>query len=244
MGYAVVSCHVEQPLDDRCWSLLSALRARCPGGFRIAALLRPPHAEAGEDGERWLVRARTAAEHGPVGHHTHFVGPRHARPAEPGPQHAERVRREAEWLRSRGLELRLFCGGGWYMDEDVARVLAELGYADCTATSFRPGYLGPDAPRLELADPAWLLVGGDRLLALPSTHSLGMAARATLAGALPELVHVYFHDTDLLNPLRRLALAVTLRALSLRATPTDLDQLAAEVAAAAPEIPFSAACAP
>jgi hypothetical protein len=130
------------------------------------------------------------------------------------------------------------------MDEGVARVLAELGYADCTATSFRPSYLAPGAPRLSLTEPAWLqLAVGTRLLALPSTHSLGMAARAALSPKrLPRLVHVYFHDTDLLSFLsfsRRLALGATLLALSRRATPTDLQRLAAEAADGAPEVAFS-----
>ena len=132
---AVVSCHVERPLNDECWRLFASLQERRPGGFRIAALMRPPAAEAGEDESRWLERAREAARHGPFGHHTHFVSPSHARPHSPGLEHAERVRREAGWLRERGLTPTLFCGGGWYMDADVAETLAELGYADCTATA-------------------------------------------------------------------------------------------------------------
>src|SRR5207245_1465282 len=70
--YGVVSCHVERPLDDECWSRFVAVQARRPGGFRIAALMRPPDAGAGEDEERWLARARAAAERGPLGQHTHF----------------------------------------------------------------------------------------------------------------------------------------------------------------------------
>ena len=151
--YAVVSCHVERPLDDDCWRRFSRLQERRPGGFAIAALLRPPDADAGEDAELWLERAREAAERGPLGHHTHFVGPAHARPAAGGAEHAERVRREALWLREHGLEPRLFCGGGWYMDEDVASVLAELGYADCTGTAFVPSYLDEGAPRLSRREP-------------------------------------------------------------------------------------------
>ena len=90
-------------------------------------------------------------------------------------------------MREHGLEPRLFCGGGWYIDEDVAAVLAELGYADCTATAFVPSYLAEDAPRLSAESPAWLsLPDGERLLELPSTHSLGMAARAA-AGSLPDV---------------------------------------------------------
>ena len=37
------------------------------------------------------------------------------------------------------------------------------------------------------------------------------------------LVHVYFHDTDLLDRRRELGLRIGLRVLALRRTPTDLD---------------------
>ena len=50
------------------WALFAALQERRPGGFRIAALMRPPDAEAGEDEQRWLARAREAAARGPFGH--------------------------------------------------------------------------------------------------------------------------------------------------------------------------------
>ncbi len=223
--YAVVSCHVERPLDDACWAVFSRLQAHRPGGFAIAALMRPPDTEAGESEALWVARARIAAAHGPLGHHTHWGSPGQARPVDGEP--AERVRNEAAWLRERGLTPRLFCGGGWYMDEGVAATLAELGYADCTATAFRPSYLQPGAPRLALAEPAWLRVGGRRLLELPTTHSLGMDLRATVR-ALPGHVHVYFHDTDLLNRTRRLALGAALAALGRRRTQVDLSQLTAE----------------
>lgn len=235
--YAVVSCHVEMLLDDRCWAAFSDLQAKRPGGLRIAALVRPPDpAEAGAEA-RWIERAREAAAHGPLGHHTHFGGPEQARPREGSPEPAERVRREAAWLREAGFEPRLFVAGGWYMDERVAALLAELGYADCTATAFRPRYLPPGAPRIGLAEPAWLRIGEQRLLELPTTHSLGMAARAAL-GPLPRHVHVYFHDTDLLDRRRRLALEAALAVLGRRRRPTDLERLADDVATAAPELAF------
>jgi hypothetical protein len=220
--YAVVSCHVERPLDDRVWTRFEALAAARPGGFRIAALVRPPDAEAGEDERLWLERARRAAELGPLGHHTHWGGPGQARPL--GGETADRVTREGTWLRKAGLQPTLFCGGGWYSDENVAEAVAELGYADCTPTSFRPPYLADGAPRLHLEGPAHLeLPSGRRLLALPSTHSIGMLLRALPRRLDEPLVHVYFHDTDLLDRRRALALRTGLRVLALRRTPTDLD---------------------
>src|SRR5213080_3911008 len=99
--YAVVSCHVERPLDDRVWTRFETIAAARPAGFRIAALMRPPDAAAGEDEALWLERARRAAELGPLGHHTHWGGPEQALPVSgarhvPGTEDvpAGRVRRE------------------------------------------------------------------------------------------------------------------------------------------------------
>jgi hypothetical protein len=231
-GYsALVSCHVERPLDDRCWELLSSLRRR----FAVAALLRPPDEAAGERWEPWLGRARAAARLGPLGHHTHWTSPTHARPL--GGDPAARVRAEAQRMRAEGLEPRLFCGGGWYIDERVAETLAELGYTDLTATAFRPSYLRPGVPRLSLAEPARLrLPSGALLPELPATHSLGMLARGVL-GRLPGHVHAYFHDTDLLDRRRRVALVAALTVLRRR-------RPAGTFAADGPELPFSAAWSP
>jgi hypothetical protein len=232
--YAVVSCHVEQPLDDATWRCFCAFQRARPGGFRIAALLRPPHED--EDSARWLDRAREAAGRGPLGHHTHWTSPSHARPTDGDP--SQRVLDEAAWLRREGLEPRFFCGGGWYMDESLAAALADLGYVDCTATAFRPSYLDDEAPRIGLDAPAWLRLGDRRLLELPSTHSLGMAVRAA-ASALTSHVHVYFHDTDLLDSRRRSALRAALAVLGRRRASIDLEQLAADVADRAPERDFA-----
>ena len=69
-----------------------------------------------------------------------------------------------------------------------------------------------------------------------------MALRAALDPApLPEIVHAYFHDTDLLSASRRLALVVALRVLARRRRPTDLERLADRVSAEAPELLFGPA---
>ena len=184
--------------------------------------MRPP--AAGEDEELWLERARAAQSLAPLGLHTHWTAPDHARPAGGNP--AEVVREQAEWLRSAGLEVELFCGGGWYLDLGVARVLAELGYTDCTATAFKPSYLERDAPHVQLEEPAWLDVGdGRRLLELPTTHSIGMLARGALGPLRRQVVHAYFHDTDLLDGSRTAALRIGLMFLGLRRTATDLREL-------------------
>src|SRR5437868_4415338 len=99
-GYAVASCHVERPLDDRVWSRYRALLQRRPAGFSIASLMRPP--AAGEDDALFVERAREAAALGPLGHHIHWTSPTHARPTAPDP--AAAVLREGAWLHEHGLE--------------------------------------------------------------------------------------------------------------------------------------------
>jgi hypothetical protein len=243
--YAVVSCHVERPLDDRVWRLFSQLQERAPGRLRIAALMRPPAPEEERERETFLARAREAAARGPLGHHTHFTAPDHARPVE-AEGAGERVLVEGTWLRDNGLEPTLFCGGGWYMDAEVAAAVASLGYTDCTATCFRPGYLAPGAPRISAAGPTWLeLENGSRVLELPTTHSLGMLASAAVSprGLREPVVHAYFHDTDLLDRRRSAALRIGLALLGVRRSASDLEHVAAAVSAEAAAVPFSEAAA-
>jgi hypothetical protein len=212
--YAVVSCHVERPLDDAVWARFAALQERRPGGFAIAALIRPADGAAGEDETRWLARAREAAARAPLGHHTHWTSPTHARPTGPGT--GERVLAEGRRLRELGLTATLFCGGGWYTDAEVAEACAELGYADCTPRAARPPYLPGGAPWAELAAPARIaLPSGGALRALPTTHSLGDLARTLLRPwSLPPYIHVYFHDTDLLDRRRRALVSALLPLLA------------------------------
>ena len=214
MRAAVVSCHVERPLDDRAWAKFARLQLRRPGGFRIAALMRPPEAAHGEDEVAWLSRARAASARGPFGLHTHWTSPDHARPT--GGDAAARVREQVDWLRARGLEPRFFSGGGWYTDDDVQEVVSEAGLVDCTATTFSLPY-GAEAR----------VVDGPAPGLLPATHSLGMLLRAR---ALPDYVHVYFHDTDLLDRRRAAGVEFGLRALALRRPAADLDSFSAAFA--------------
>ena len=195
MPAAIVSCHLEQPLRDAVWERFAAFRQARPAGFAVIALMRPPDPAHGEDVERWLERARLAALEGPFGLHTHWTSPSHARPT--GGDPAQRVLDEARWMQANGLEPRFFCGGGWYTDDAVRGAVRELGLVDCTERGGRPA-------------------AG----ALPTTHSLGQLARAVL-GPLPDYVHAYFHDYDLLDPVRRSALAWSLRLLGVRRPQLD-----------------------
>src|SRR5207247_129347 len=101
-----------------------------------------------------------------------------------------------------------------------------LGGGDGTATACQPGYLEPGAPHLQLDEPAWLELGsGKRVLELPTTHSIGMLARGLLGPFRHQVVHAYFHDTDLLDRRRAAALRVGLTFLSLKRGATDLREL-------------------
>ena len=224
----MVSCHVERPLDDDVWKAFASLQERRPGGLAIAALLRPPDAAAGEtDEERWLSRAREAAARGPLGHHTHFTSPTHARPT--GGETGERVRREGAWLRARGVGATLFCGGGWYTDRTVALACAELEYADCTPRRTRPSYLDDRAAWAQLDEAARIDVGTLALAAVPTTHGVGDLARSLARPGLPHRVHAYFHDTDLVDSRRRRAIVAVLGVLGRRRPPADLDAIAATI---------------
>jgi hypothetical protein len=142
-------------------------------------------------------------------------------------------------MREQGLDPRYFCGGGWYLDAPLAETLADLGYVDCTATTFRQSYLAADAPRLQLDGPHRITLPSDaRLLELPATHSLGMLGRSLLR--LPGLVHVHFHDWELVDRKRALAVEALLRLLRVRRRPLDLADLA-QRAREAPETTWQAA---
>ncbi|HJV29867.1 MAG TPA: hypothetical protein VJ645_05055 [Gaiellaceae bacterium] len=206
MRAAVASCHVEGLLDDDVWARFRRLLDDPPGSFRIAALVRPPDSEHGEDESLWLERARSLDV--PFGLHTHWTSPSHARPM--GGDPAARVRRELKWLRAQNLDPRFFVGGGWYTDDEVRAAVAESGLVDLTATTFPLPYGGGR------------VVNGPGPGLLPATHTIGMLARAM---RLPDYVHVYFHDTDLLNRRRSLALGVGLRLLARRRPVRDLEEL-------------------
>jgi hypothetical protein len=82
---------------------------------------------------------------------------------------------------------------------------------------------------------------GGRVLSVPTTRSIGELVRSALrpAGLPEETVHVYLHDTDLLDPRRRASLRAALVALARRRRATDLDALAATLDDV-PETPWKA----
>ena len=105
---AVVSCHVERPLDDDAWRRFDALQRRRPGGFDVIALIRPPDPAHGEDEELWLERARAAAARAPV-RAAHALDEPDARAADrrrPGRARARRGRLDARARARAGVLLR------------------------------------------------------------------------------------------------------------------------------------------
>lgn len=148
------------------------------------------------------------------------------------------MREEGRRIRELGLAPTLFCGGGWYTDEQVAEACAELGYVDCTPRASRPPYLAPEDRWASLGTPAHVGLPSGRLVSLPTTHSVGDLARALMRD-LPSFVHVYFHDTDLLHRRRRFLLRAVLTILARRARATDLDAYAAALPVEAPEIAWN-----
>ena len=144
----------------------------------------------------------------------------------------DRIRREGAWLRTVGLEPSVFCGGGWYIDEQVATAAAELGYVDCTATAFPTEVPGG---RAVPTDPERPLLGSNCEPAADSwsfrrrTHWGCSYGICLVRRSFDEpVVHLYFHDTDLLDRRRALALKASLAFLARRRIPTDLDRLAVE----------------
>ncbi len=195
--------------------------------------MRPADAAFEEDEGVWVERAREAATRGPLGHHTHWTAPDHARPSRESlvtqchKGTGERVRTEGTTFAAHGLSPTLFCGGGWYTDLEVAETCAELGYVDCTPRAQRPPYLSEGESWASVAVPTTVaLPSGRSLGAIPTTHSLGALARALPRRELAQVVHVYFHDTDLVDARRRSLLRIVLPLLARRARVTDLDTLA------------------
>ncbi len=227
---AVVSCHVERILDDRVWRAYRTFVHDRPGGFAVASLVRPPDEERGEDAAVWLERVQELATTGPVGHHTHWTAPDHARPLG-GAETGARVLREAAWLRREGVAASCFCGGGWYSDASVAEACASLGYVDCTPRTHRPPRLEDGGAWLELAVPTRIATGGGSVLAVPTTHSLGELVRLAFRPkpTPATVVHGYLHDTDLLDGRRRRFLVGAMRVLGRRRTVRDIETLAADV---------------
>ena len=199
--YAVVSCHVERPLDDAVWEAFARLQERPPGWSRR----RGADATARRGGgrarrgalARTCARGRSIAR--PLGHHTHFTSPTHARPTGGDPGRtgaargrlAPRPRPDADALLRRRLVHRPRRRGR----VRGARVRRLHPTGD-------PARLPRgDAAWAELAAPAAIELGDGVVAAgRPDDARRGRPrARAGAAASYRRRVHAYFHDTDLLD---------------------------------------------
>jgi hypothetical protein len=235
---AVVSCHVERPLDDAVWRRFLRMFEARPGGFEVMALMRPPTEAERPREDTWVERAQRVAADQLLGHHTHFGDADIARPLDPTLA-ADQLRRERRWLAQHGLQPRFFCGGGWFMDPPVATAVAEAGYVDCTALSSGPSYFTSTMPHVSATEPSVLILDdGQRLAELPVTHSLGNACRCLLRPrrVLPSWLHIYFHDWELLDVRRAASLRAVLAVLGRRYRPFALNKLDPAATAGWPEL--------
>ena len=170
-----------------------------PGGFTIAALMRP--ARPGRERDA-LARTRADRRRARAPRPPHALGRRdpgtadrrrsgRARPPRGGVAPRPRPRADASSAAAAGTRTR------------PSRPRSpSSGYADCTATAFRPAYL---------AGARGGSARGARLAALSARRGCSSCRRRTRsawrharpsAGARPAYVHVYFHDTDLLDARR------------------------------------------
>ena len=82
-GHAVVSCHVERPLDDAVWAAFESTASSAGPAGSSSRRCCGRRRGSGENDELWLERARrVAASLAPLGHHTHWGGADAGAPAE------------------------------------------------------------------------------------------------------------------------------------------------------------------
>ena len=234
--YAVVSCHVERPLDDAVWALFSALQRRRPGGFRD----RGSHSSGRRRVRGGRVRLARAGRARPLqtgrsdttrtGRRPTTLGPRAVRPVSAS---SPRARGSVSSGSRRGCSAE---AAGMPTSRSRRRVRSS-GTSTARHAPARPPYLPPGERWASLTalrssscrrDGRWARFRRRTR----SATSLAPSRRRVL----PDLVHVYFHDTDLLDRRRRALLGLLLRLLARRARVSDLDALAARTLPAAPHV--------
>ena len=222
--YAVVSCHVERPLRRRG---VAPLRAAAAAAARRLRDRGADAAAGGRGGRGALARACPRGASSSARSACTRTGPR---PTTRGRRAATRPRScasRASGCARPASTSRLFCGGGWYIDAEVARGRRGARLRGLHGDGVPPVYLERGAPHLQLQEPAWLELGSRRAPARAADDALDRDARARRARARSggQVVHAYFHDTDLLDRRRAAALRVGLAFLGLKRTATDLREL-------------------
>ena len=198
--YAVVSCHVERPLDDRVWARFAALQERRPGGFRIAALIRPAGSGArrGRDG---LARAGAGGGGARPARAPHALDG--ARPRAPDRRRSRRARARGgrAAARARASSRRSSAAAAGTRISGSPKRAPSSATSTARATAYRPAYLaaGRAAARARGARHASCCRRAPAARrSRRRTRSACWRGTLLLAGGLgADVVHVHFHDTDL-----------------------------------------------
>ena len=202
--YAVVSCHVERPLDDACWSRFSRSAGPAPGRLPDRSADTTPRCgrrrgrgSAGSSG-----RAGRPSKGRSASTPTSSLPGMHGR-QNPGPSTPSACGSEAGWLResrSRAWRSSAAAAGTW------TRALAEtLSPSSATPTARRPPSGRPTSRRARRGSRPPTRRGSP----CRAERACSSSPRRTRSAWPPGLrsavaraatvVHVYFHDTDLLS---------------------------------------------
>ena len=177
------------------------LQQRPAGRISHRRARAPARRAGGEDDALWLERAREAAARGPFGQHTHWT-----RPTTPGPPAATRARAccdEGAWLRERGA-----AADALLRRRLVHRRARRSGVRGARlrrlhAALRRGRRTSPTAPLgRSSAAPAWIKFRQVRPCSPsrpPARSASWRAGAIARQGSGEPVVHVYFHDTDLLD---------------------------------------------
>ena len=237
--YAVVSCHVERPLDARVWARVRRTAA-APAGRDSRRSAHPASGLRGGRARRDdLARARARRGRPRASRPPHALHEPDARPADrrrpgragrPGGSVAPRARAlrrpssaAAAGTRTQAWRRHVPRSDTWTSRRGRrARRTCRTGPPGRSSTGRRGS---TSAPR-------------PCSTAVPTTHGAGDLLRAVVRPGLPAQVHAYFHDTDLVDPRRRRLIALGLRLLARRRPASDLDAVAASLDAA-PLVPWA-----
>ena len=233
--YAVVSCHVERPLDDAVWARFSALQGDARAASRSRRCSAHPTPRPARTRAAWLERAREAAARGPLGHHTHWTArtTRGRRPPGPGSACA----RKASGYASSASRRRSSAEAAGTRTPRSRRPAPSSGTSTARREATRPAYLA--------AGERWAFLPAPARIRLPSAraarHSDDALARRPGASAPAAAGCPGSSTSTSTTPTSSTAAGGLLdrapAAARARAEPTDLDALRAASWASRPRSP-------
>ena len=182
--YAVVSCHVERPLDDEVWARFSALQQRRPGGFAIAALMRPADAAAGED-EASVARASAGGRRARPARSPHALDGSRPRAPYGRADRASACSQRAGGCASSGSHRRSSAAAVGTPTSRSPRPAPSSATWTARRATRRPPYLAPGEAWASLAEPARIRLPSGRLLAADPDDAFARRPRSrALAAAI------------------------------------------------------------